>query len=197
MVDTRNSDNFFAAGDAVAFIAAAGTAPPTGFEDLPDPWICMGWISTGGLNFKLAATQKEVMAAGTLNSLRTITSEEIKTWDIEFLESLNPAVRSLYDDVPMALLQPSSGTVASYVLPETPSNLRYAYVFDAIDGDKRLRSYAPAGGITSRGSDQQQQSDAETIQMTVTAYPLLVGGVMTTVKRYIDYGAESDLTPFF
>jgi hypothetical protein len=197
VTDTRNSDNLFAAGDAIAHIAVAGTTPPTGFEDLAAPWINMGWLSTGGLVFKLAATQKEVMAAGTLNSLRTITSEEVKTWDIEFLESLNPAVRALYDDVPMSLLQPSSGTVASYVLPEVPSNLRYAYVFDAVDGDKRLRSYAPAGGITSRGSDQQQQSDAESIQMTVTAYPMSIAGVTTTVKRYIDYGAEADLTPFF
>lgn len=197
MVDTRNSNALFAAGDAVGFIAPAGTTPPTAFEDLAAPWICLGWISVAGVTYKLAETQKEVPAAGTLDSLRTITSEALKSWDIDFLEALNPAVRALYDDVPMDLLEPGSGTVASYVLPEVPSNLRYAYVFDTIDGDKRLRSYAPAGGITSRGSDQQQQSDAETIQLTITAYPMSISGTTMTVKRYIDYGAESDLTPFF
>jgi hypothetical protein len=197
VTDTRNAANLFAAGDAIGHIAPAGTTPPTAFEDLAAPWINLGWLSTGGITYKLAETQKEVMAAGTLDSLRTITSEAIKTWDIDFLESLNPAVRALYDDVLMSLLQPSSGTVASYVLPEVPSNLRYAYVFDTSDGGKRLRSYAPAGGITSRGSDQQQQSDAETIQMTITAYPMSISGTTMTVKRYIDFGAESDLTPFF
>lgn len=197
MTDTRDSDLIFAAGNAVTFIAPQGTLPPAGMEDLASPWINLGWIDTTGITYKLAETQKEVMASGTLDSLRTITSQALKTWDITFLETINPAVRALYDDVPMSFLQPSAGTVASYVLPEVPSNLQYAFVFDTFDSDKQLRSYAPRGGVTTRGADQQQQSDASTLALTFTAYPLLVAGVLTSVKRYIDYGAEADLTPFF
>jgi hypothetical protein len=197
MTDTRTAVNTFAGGNMVAFVSPLGTAPPTAFETLAAPWINLGWLDVSGINFKLAETLKDVMAAGTLDPIRTITSEAIKTVDITFLEALNPAVRALYDDVDMSLLEPSSGTVASYLLPEVPSNNENCFVFDSFDGDKMLRTFAVRGRVTTRGGDQQQQSDAETLAMTFTFYPDLILGVTGTVKRYIDYGAESDLTPFF
>lgn len=197
MVDTRNANNTFAAGDAIAHVAPRGTDAPAGFEDLASPWINLGWLDTTGISFALTETIKDVMAAGTLDPIRTITSEATKTVDITFLEALNPAVRSLYDDVDISLLQPSSGTVVSYTLPEVPTNLQYCFVFDTVDGDRRLRTFTPNGRVTTRGKDQQQQSDAENLQMTFTFYPDNVGGQIYAVKRYVDYGAESDLTPFF
>lgn len=197
MTDTRNADLTFAAGDVMAYFSELGTTPPIGFAELSAPWICMGWIDTTGTTYKLAETIKNVMAAGTLDPIRTVTSEAVKTFDFTCMEALNPAVRSFYDDVPLSSLQPASGTtVATYLTPEVPSDNRYCFVFDSIDGQAMLRSFAVNAKITSRGADQQQQADAETIQLTITCYPDLIGSTRAAIQRYIDYGA-ADLTPFF
>jgi hypothetical protein len=196
ITDTRNSDLTFAAGDVLAYYSPLGTPAPTAFEDPASPWICLGWIDTSGVTFKLAEALKDINAAGTLDPIRTITTAAPKTFDFTCLEAANPAVRSLMDDVDISLLQPSSGTVASYTLSEIPEDNRYCWLFDAVDNDLRLRSFAPNGKVTTRGNDQQQMSDAETFALTVTLYPALIGSVRASVKRYIDYG-DSDLTPFF
>jgi hypothetical protein len=197
MTDTRNADYTFAAGDTIGFVAGLGTPAPNAFEDLAAPWICLGWIDTGGYIYKLAEALKDVNASGTLDPIRTITTGAPKSLQANFLEPLNPAVRSLYDDVPMALLQPAVGTtVAAYNMPEVPSDLRYCFLFDTIDSDKQVRLFAPNGKITARGDDQPQQADAEMLDMTVQFYPANVGGIRTAVRRYVNYGSL-DLTPFF
>jgi hypothetical protein len=196
MTDTRNADNVFAAGDVVGWFAPLDTDAPTGFEDLVSPYICLGWLDTSGYIYQLAEALKDINAAGTLDPIRTITTGAPKTLQATYLEAMNPAVRSLYDDVDMTMLQPSSGTVAAYDMPEVPSDNRFVFVFDAIDNAKRIRLFAPNGKVTNRGNDQPQQSDAEMLQMTLQFYPAIVGATRTALRRYIDYGAI-DLTPFF
>jgi hypothetical protein len=184
----------------MAYYAPLGTAPPAGFADVGAPYLCLGWLATSGSTFKLAETWKSIMAAGTLDPIREVLSAAPKTFDITCLEALNPAVRSLMDDVDISLLEPAPGTtVATYVLPEIPLDNRYCWVFDSIDssaGGKALRSYLVNGKVTTRGNDQQQQGDAEEVALTITAYPDLIGSVRASIQRYIDYG-QADLTPFY
>lgn len=200
MTDTRNADLTYAAGDVIAYKAPLGTAAPAGPASvvaLSSPWICLGWLDTGGYIYKLAEAIKDITAAGTLDPIRTIVTGAPKTIDATFLEGLNPAVRALYDDVLMSSLQPAAATtIATYNLPEIPSDNRYCFVFDTLDGTKETRLFAPNGKVTNRGDDQQQQADIEMLQMTLTLYPALVGATRTALQRIINYGA-ADLTPFF
>lgn len=197
MTDTRNADFTFASGDCIGFLAPLGTDLPNGFEDLAAPYVCLGWIDTGGYIYKLAEALKDVTASGTLDPIRTITTGAPKTLQANFLEPMNPAVRSLYDDVDIALLQPATGTaIAVYDMPEIPSDNRYVCVFDTMDDDKAVRLAAPNFKVTTRGDDQPQQADAEMLNMTLQFYPANVLGVRTAVRRYINYGAL-DLSPFF
>jgi hypothetical protein len=194
VTDTRNQDKTFAAGDVIGYYAPLATSPPAGFAALSSPWICLGWISTAGTIFKLNEVLKDIMAAGTLDPIRTVTASAVKTFDVVFMEAANPAVRSLYDDVNISLLQPATGTtVATYLMPEVPEDNRYCFVFDAIDGSGlEFRTFAVTGKVTTRGNDQQMQGDAE----TVTLYPDLIGSTRASVQRYINYGS-ADLTPFY
>jgi hypothetical protein len=195
--DTRNQDKTFAAGDVLGFYAPLGTTPPAGFAELSSPWICLGWIATTGSIFKLDENIKNIMAAGTLDPIRTVLAAAPKTFELTFMEAINPAVRALYDDVDISLLQPATGTtVATYVLPEIPNDNRYCFVFDSIDGEKALRSFCVNAKVTARGNDQQQQGDAEELQLTVTLYPDMIGSVRAATQRYINYGT-ADLTPFY
>jgi hypothetical protein len=196
MSDTRNEALTFAGGDVMGYAAPLGTAPPTAFETLTGPWINLGWLETSGYQFKLNETMKEVTAAGTLDPIRTITTAAGKTFQATFLEAVNPMVMALYDDVPLSEVLPATGqTQAIYMLPEVPSDNRYAWVFDTFDGDKQIRNFAPNGKITARGDDQAQQADVTSLQMTVTLYPDMISGVRAALKKYIQYGAAS-LTAF-
>lgn len=197
MTDTRNSDLSYAAGDVIGFLSPFGTSDPGSMSELTSPWLCLGWLATSGTVFKLAEAVKALNAAGTLDPIRTIVTGAPKTWDVTFMEGSNPIVRALYDDVPLASLQPAADTtIASYLMPEIPPLNDYALVFDSFDGDKQMRSYMPQVKVTTRGSDQQQQEDGTMLQLTFTAYPQLIGGTRSAMKRYVDYGA-ADLTAFY
>lgn len=197
MTDTRNADFVFAAGDVIGFVAPIGTVAPTAFEDLTSPWICLGWLDTSGYIYKLAEAFKDITAAGTLDPIRTITTGAPKTIDATFLEAMNPAVRALFDDVPIDLLQPGGGgSTAIYQVAEIPTDNRYCFVFDTFDADKQIRIFGPNGKITNRGNDQPQQADADMLQMTIQLYPALIGDTRAALQRYVNYGAL-DLSPFF
>jgi hypothetical protein len=106
--DTRNAENVYAAGDVIAYVAALGTAPPVGFAALSaSTWGCLGWLDTAGGIFNLNHTVKDIGAAGTLSSIRTIYTGGNKTLQVTCLEGLNPLVRALYDDVPLSSLAPT------------------------------------------------------------------------------------------
>jgi hypothetical protein len=87
------------------------------------------------------------------------------------------------------LLKPSTGTMATYVLPDPPLDNRYSFIFDTKDGTKRQRLYCPNGKVTARADDTQQQADIEMFQFTITFYPGTIGANTAAVgQRWIDWG---------
>jgi hypothetical protein len=193
MADTRNADLTFGATDYLVYMAAINTASPTtAFADPATPWTNLGWTTTEGGLFKVEEETKDVDAAGSLEPIRTLMTKSTKSLQVTFLEGLNPLVRSLYDNVAVTALQPTAG-VASYDLPDKPNDLRYAFIFDTMDGDKRIRLYMPNGKVTERGDEQPQTADVMPVQMTFKFYK---GSTGAAVKRYIDYG-DVDVSGFF
>lgn len=109
--DQRNADYTYAAGDCVAYIAALGTTPPVGFEQIvKEPWNCIGWLDSSGGVFALSHTTKDIGAAGSLSAIRTVITGGTKTLQVTALEALNPYARALYDDVPPTSLTPAVRT---------------------------------------------------------------------------------------
>jgi hypothetical protein len=193
MADTRDADLTFGATDYLMYLAPLDTAAPaTPFADPAAAWHCLGWVTTDGGLFKIDEESKDVDAAGSLEPIRTLMTKSTKSLQVTFLEGLNPLVRSLYDNVPVAALEPTTG-VASYDLPDKPNDLRYAFVADTMDGDKRMRFYMPNGKVVERGDEQPQTSDVMSVPMTFKFYK---GSTGAAVKRYIDYG-DVDVSSFF
>ncbi|WP_369147043.1 phage tail protein [Streptomyces sp. R44] len=192
MADTRNADLTFGASDFLVYVAALNTASPSGFADPATPWQCMGWVTTDGGTFSIEDESTDVQAAGSLEPIRTLMSRSTKTMAVTFQEAINPLVRALYDNVPVASLEPTSGTV-TYGLPDKPNDLRYAFLFDTVDGSKKNRLYMPNGKVTARGEEQPQTTDVWAAQMTFTFYK---GASMPAVTRSIDFGGV-DVSGFF
>lgn len=195
MTDTRNADLTFGATDYLVYLAPLNTVAPTGFTDPATAWQSLGWVTTDGGLFKIEEESKDVEAAGSLEPIRTLLTKSTKSLQVTFLEGLNPLVRSLYDNVPVLSLKPdSSSGVASYSLPDKPNDFRYAFIFDTMDGDKRVRLYMPNGKVTERGDEQPQTSDVMPVQMTFKFYKGT--GNSAAVTRSIDYG-DVDVSSFF
>ncbi|MER7922180.1 phage tail protein [Streptomyces sp. NPDC096057] len=192
MADTRNADLTFGANDYLMYLAPLNTVAPTAFADPSAAWINLGWVTTDGGLFKIEDESKDVDAAGSLQPIRTLMTRSTKSLQVTFLEGLNPAVRSLYDNVPLASIEPTTG-VTSYDLPDKPNDLRYAFVADTMDGDKRMRFYMPNGKVVERGDEQPQTSDVMNVQMTFKFYK---GSSGAAVKRFIDFG-DLDVSGFF
>jgi hypothetical protein len=203
--EIKNNALVYAAGDVVAYVTAPNVALscPTGFEDLSTVtganYKCLGWLDTSGYLFKLDETTKDIGAAGTLSSIRTILTGGMKSAQFTCLEALNPYVRAMYDDVPVfpitgSPLKVSDTThLASYVIPDPPLDNRYGMVFDSKDGTKAQRLYAPNVKVTARGDDIQQQADVESLQMTVSFYPgtgSVADGVIVA-KRFINWSGTN------
>ncbi|MFD9442159.1 phage tail protein [Streptomyces sp. NPDC060001] len=193
MADTRNADLTFGANDYLVYAAAINTVAPTAFADPGTPWTNLGWITTEGGLFKTEDETKDVEAAGSLEPIRTLNTKSVKSAQVTFLEGLNPFVRALYDNVPLASLEPTTD-VASYDLPDKPSDLRYAFIFDTMDGTKRMRLYMPNGKVTERGDEQPQTTDVMPVQMTFKFFKGAANSA--AVKRAIKYGGV-DVSAFF
>ena len=193
MADTRNADLTFGATDYLVYAAAVNTTNPAAFADPASPWVNLGWITTEGGLFKREDETKDVEAAGSLEPIRTLMTKSVKSAQVTFLEGLNPFVRALYDNVPLAELEPTTD-VASYDLPDKPADLRYAFIFDTMDGAKRMRLYAPNGLVVERGDEQPQTADVMPVQMTFKFFKGADNAA--AVNRSIKYGGV-DVTDFF
>ncbi|WDM16739.1 phage tail protein [Streptomyces lavenduligriseus] len=195
MADTRNADLTFGATDYIVYMAPLNTAAPTGFTDPAASWSCLGWVTTEGGLLKVEEESKDVDAAGSLEPIRTLLTKSTKSLQVTFQEALNPLVRALYDNVPVASLKPDTTSgVASYALPDKPNDLRYAFLVDTMDGDKRIRLYMPNGKVVERGDEQPQTTDVAPVQMTFRFYRGAASA--PAVTRSIDYG-DVDVSGFF
>lgn len=193
MADTRDADLTYGATDYLVYVAALNTTAPTAFADPATPWVNAGWVTTEGGLFTVDEESTDVEAAGSQEPIRTLMTKSTKSVQVTFLEALNPIVRSLYDNVPVASLKPTADVV-TYALPDKPSDLRYAFVFDSMDGDKRIRFYMPNGKVVERGDEQGQTTDAMGVQLTFRFFK--GASSSAAVTRSIDYGGV-DVDRFF
>ncbi|MFI7096431.1 phage tail tube protein [Streptomyces lydicus] len=185
MADTRNADLTFGATDYLVYMAPANTVAPTGVADPGTGWVNLGWMSTDGGTLKVDEASKDIEAAGSLEPIRTLMTKSTKTVQGTFLEGLNPHVRALYDNVSVDALEPTTD-IATYALPDKPADLRYAFIFDTVDGDKRIRLYAPNGKVTDRGDEKPQTDDVMSVEMTLKLFK--GAGNSAAVTRTIKYG---------
>lgn len=192
MTDTRNADLTFGSDDYIVYMATRDTAAPTLMADPGVGWLCLGWVDVNGGTLKINTTTKDITASGSLEPIRTLQVSSTKTVVATFQEYLNPAVRALYDNVPVESLSPTAGVV-SYALPDKPADLHYAFLFDTMDGLKRSRLYTPNGMVDTRGDEQPQQGQEAGVQLTLKFFK---GATANAVNRVISFGG-ADVSGFF
>ena len=96
----RNSDNVRIFGDLrdAIWLAPVGTALPTSLEDdLPSPWIAVGWLSEDGITYEPSTDVEKFKAHQGGATVRTKVTSTEKTLGFTMLES-NPLTRKIYEN---------------------------------------------------------------------------------------------------
>lgn len=129
----RNSDNVRIFGDIrdMVWVAPVGTALPTEItEDLPSPWMPIGWLSEDGITYEPSTDVEKFKAHQGGATVRTKVTSTEKTLGFTMLES-TPLTRRIYDGASAPVLT-DSGAVRMD-LPEAIGIPEFAAVVQNYD----------------------------------------------------------------
>jgi hypothetical protein len=166
----KDTDEVYVGVDGIVSIGDdTAVAPTTASSTLGTGWVDLGYVSDQGVD-------------ETINQ----TATPLRAWQ------KNKVVRTIVEDGDVAyhfvLLQTSADTVAFYyggtvetdgsiVIDPTIERPRFPFNLDVIDGENRIRAYAPDAQITEVGSQVYRNGEPVGYEVTVTAgYDDTLGG---------------------
>lgn len=136
----RNSDNVRIFGDLrdAVWLAPVGTPLPTSLDDdLPSPWISVGWLSEDGITYEPSTDVEKFKAHQGGATVRTKVTSTEKTLGFTMLES-NPLTREIYENAAPPVTV--SEGVARMDLKESIGVVEFAAVVQVFDA-------APTGDV--------------------------------------------------
>lgn len=148
---------------------------------IPTAYKSPGWISSDGLTETVSDSSTDIAGYGTVYPVRTLITASKRTFDLTFLETNHTSVE-IYNRQPIGSTgtADSIGGFASSI--GFPQILRYAAVFDVVDGTNHTRLYAPRLQVTGVGNLVIKAGEVIGRPVTFTAYPDATGTVI-----YEDY----------
>ena len=159
-------------GTGLSWFGVTGsTAPTDATTALVAAYKNAGLISEDGLTVAISTSSNDVKAYGSTQIQRRIITDTSLTFQLSFLETLNPRAIELYWGLAFNTLSPGVGTGTFSYTFGTYTRQQVAGVFDIIDGSNRIRYYAPLLEVTDRGDFQVSKGQAMSFNCTFTAYP--------------------------
>jgi hypothetical protein len=177
-----NNANIFAGtqsagadGTGMAWFAPTGsTAPTDATTALAAAFHNAGMIADNGLTVHFSETSKTIKAFGSTAIQRTLVTDDVFNFDIEFLET-NQYSQAVFHRLPITSISPGVGTGAFSLTTGTYVRQQYAAVFDLIDGTNHIRAYAPTCEVTNKKDVQFSAGNEAAWGVTLTAYPNSAG----------------------
>lgn len=161
-----------AGGTGLAWFAEHGTtAPTTATAALDAGFLDAGLITEDGLTRGVEEESTDIPAYGLFVPARTLVTSSKVTFSLAFLET-NPVSQAIYHRLPLdsADLIPDSNGAFDFTEGESRT-IKYAGVFDIVDGDNHLRLVCPSLQVTDRTEFQAAAGAAITYGVTLTAFP--------------------------
>jgi hypothetical protein len=161
-------------GTGLAFIAPEGTTVPTdALTALNVAFVNGGKITEDGLTAKFDKSVKEIKCFGSTQIQRVLVTEEKTTFDIAFLQTTAAAV-AVYSN--KALSDVSADVTGAMATTYGHSAaVRYAVVFEVIDGGNHVRFVCPSVEVSARKERKIAAGEADIRGVTFTAYPDAAG----------------------
>jgi hypothetical protein len=158
-------------------VGPPGTALPTDpTTDLNSALVATGYISEDGVTQAIETDTEDIVAWGG-DTVRVIQTTHTLTYQFQFLETNDTALKVVYGDENVATSETGlAALINSKPLPHK------VYVLEIKDGDRPVRVVIPDGQVTERGELVYVHTDAVKYDVTITAYPDAAGN-----KAYIYY----------
>lgn len=157
-------------GTGLAFVAPEGTAVPTdALAALNVSFANAGKITENGLVAKFDKSVKEIKCFGSTQVQRVLVTDEKTTFDIEFLQTTPTAV-AVYSGKALADVS-ADVTGAMATTYGHSASVRYAIVFEIIDGSNHVRFVCPSVEVSARKERKIAAGEADVRAVTFTAYP--------------------------
>jgi hypothetical protein len=165
-------------GGSLSWFGPLGTAGPASATDaLNAAFLDGGWVHSDGLAAKVAESNNDITAYGTIVPVRTLTTSSKRTFTLTFLESNQVAV-AVYNRLALNAItvDPTDGSFSFET--GAPSAQQYSAVFDIIDGANHLRAYCPIVQNTAPGDLAVKAGEAIAYPVELTAFPDAAGNAI-------------------
>lgn len=153
----------------LAWFAVHGTAGPTDATTaLAAAFKDAGIVADSGLTEAISENTTTVNGFGLSTAARKFVTSTDQTFELTFLES-NPISVAVYNRLPLDALTVSA-LGAFDLTTGSARSIRYAAVFDLLDGLNHRRVFAPDIEVTGRGNKVTAPGGAVSYPVTLTAY---------------------------
>jgi hypothetical protein len=129
-----------------------------------------GLIAEEGLSLALSETVKKIKAYGSQLAQRTVVTDQESVFKLKFLESNQYSLAVFHRKAIAGGISPGAGTGAFSVTTGSYNERFYAMVFDVIDGDNKIRAYAPKVSVTNRDDLAVGNGNEISYGVELTAY---------------------------
>jgi hypothetical protein len=164
-----DEDYILAMSQGTSWVAAAGTAAPTGMATPSTPYVDLGAMSTDGLTETLSQSRTEFKRWGSIAVFKTVITDQKHVFKVKFLES-KPAVLGLFYRT--ATPTPDATTHIITVTDDTTGKLDpRTFVFDVLDGTNHARFYCPNAEVTNTDAPVYKTDGLVEYGVEITAYP--------------------------
>ncbi len=175
---TRAADLTVIGANGAGWVAATGTAAPTGPLTQPmPPWEPLGAISDDGLVYGFDEDSQEFTPWGLTSPFRTQITKSVRTFQMTLWETARVAVQSIMYRISEAELEPVGG-ITSFAETASPVPDRRAWWFLVLDGDTSRGFYVPQGEVSDRSDVTFKQDEMSGYEITITAYPDSAGNTV-------------------
>ncbi len=154
----------------LAWFGAHGTTAPTSATDSLDVGFKdAGLITEDGLTRGVDEASTDINAYGLFVPARTLVTSSKVTFQLAFLES-NATSLAVYHRLALDAIVPDVDGGFSFT-EGSARTIKYAAVFDIVDGDNHVRAVCPSLQVTDRTEFAVKAGEAITYGVTLTAYP--------------------------
>lgn len=159
----KSENEIRVAVDGMVSTAALGaTAPTSASSNLGSSWTDTGYLSEDGIDEDNTQDSTKLKAWQNSKTVRTLVTDGETTFKFTMLQSDAETLKLYYG----ATID-SSG---AFVFDPTKERPKFALVLDVLDGDDRIRKYAPEAQVTEVGTVSHKAGEGISYEVTVTAH---------------------------
>lgn len=175
-----NSSNVRVAVTGAWYVGPTSTTAPTAVDSALTGFVDLGFTSDDGVTETRDRSTNSINAWQGAARVREVVTDSSISFQGILIETKKEVIELYYGTT----VDTDDGSVK---IDPGRTGGRKSFVIDVIDGDSIVRAYVPSGEITAVGDQSYTSGDAIGYDVTVTGYPVTVGGeTYSAIKWYSD-----------